>query len=100
MLSGGERQRIVISRALLKNPPILLFDEPTSNLDYYNENAIQETINDVCRDKTVIIVTHRLSLLSNVDRAYRLQSGELLEMDIPEARTVPAFLEPRPCYQN
>ncbi|MBI5374283.1 MAG: thiol reductant ABC exporter subunit CydC [Candidatus Schekmanbacteria bacterium] len=82
-LSGGERQRIVISRLLLKNPPILLFDEPTSNLDYYNENAIQETINEVCKDKTVIIVTHRLSLLANVDKAYRLQNGKLVEIGIP-----------------
>ncbi len=81
-LSGGERQRIVISRVLLKNPPIILFDEPTSNLDSYNENAIQETLNDISRDKTVIIVTHRLSLLANVDRAYRMQDGKLTEFSI------------------
>ncbi len=81
-LSGGERQRIVISRVLLKNTPILLFDEPTSNLDSYNENAIQETLNRISRDKTVIIVTHRLSLLANVDKAYRLSQGKLSEFSL------------------
>ncbi|OGL50863.1 MAG: thiol reductant ABC exporter subunit CydC [Candidatus Schekmanbacteria bacterium RIFCSPHIGHO2_02_FULL_38_11] len=81
-LSGGERQRIVISRVLLKNPPILLFDEPTSNLDSFNENAIQETLNNVSKDKTVIIVTHRLSLLANVDKAYRLVDGKLVEVGV------------------
>lgn len=81
-LSGGERQRIVISRVLLKNPPIILFDEPTSNLDSYNENAIQETLNKIAEDKTVIIVTHRLSLLANVDRAYRMSDGKLTEFSV------------------
>ena len=84
-LSGGERQRIVISRVLLKNPQILIFDEPTSNLDSFNENAIQETLNKISRDRTVIIVTHRLSLLANVDKAYRLQEGKLSDFEIPKA---------------
>lgn len=91
-LSGGERQRIVISRVLLKNPPILLFDEPTSNLDSYNENAIQETLNEITKDKTVIIVTHRLSLLANVDKAYRMENGKLTEFNIENFVKTPSSL--------
>jgi len=91
-LSGGERQRIAISRVLLKNPPILLFDEPTSNLDSFNEKVIQETLNKISKERTVIIVTHRLSLLANVDKAYRLSDGKLSEFEIPrvQGRTIPA----------
>ncbi len=81
-LSGGERQRIVISRALLKNPPILLFDEPTSNLDTLNESAIQETLNKISKEKTVVFVTHRLSLIANVDKVYHLNQGQLSEVEI------------------
>lgn len=81
-LSGGERQRIVISRVLLKNPPILLFDEPTSNLDTLNESAIQETLNKISKEKTVIFVTHRLSLIANVDKIYHLNQGQLTEVKI------------------
>ena len=76
-LSGGQQQRVAIARSLCMNPNIMLFDEPTSNLDSYNENAIQETLNKISKDKTVIIVTHRLSLLANVDKAYQLKDGKL-----------------------
>jgi ATP-binding cassette subfamily C protein len=90
-LSGGERQRIVISRALLKNPPILLFDEPTSNLDTLNEGAIQKTLNKISKDRTVILVTHRLSLTANVDKVYRLNQGQLSELEM-EGRVRDNFL--------
>jgi len=75
-LSGGEKQRIAICRALLKNSPIILLDEPTSNLDTINEGIIQETLNNVFKDKTVIIVAHRLSTIAKVDSIYYLNYGK------------------------
>lgn len=78
--SSGEKQRIAISRALLKNAPILLLDEPTSNLDTLNESAIQETLNNIMQDKTVIIVAHRLSMIANVDNIFLLKNGKCHEI--------------------
>jgi subfamily B ATP-binding cassette protein MsbA len=75
-LSGGERQRIIISRALLKDTPILVLDEPTSFLDAPSENVVQETLNNIAKDRTVIIVTHRLSPIANIDNIYLLNKGQ------------------------
>jgi ATP-binding cassette subfamily C protein len=75
-LSGGERQRIVISRALLRNTPIILLDEPTSFLDSLNENAIQDTLNKMAEAKTVVLVTHRLSSLARVDKVYLMEASQ------------------------
>lgn len=75
-LSGGERQRIIISRALLKDTPILVLDEPTSYLDALSENVVQETLNNIAKDRTVIIVTHRLSPIADVDNICVLNKGQ------------------------
>lgn len=80
-LSSGEKQRIAISRALIKKAPILLLDEPTSNLDTLNENAIQETLNKIIKEKTVIIIAHRLSTITNVDKIFLLKNGQCQEID-------------------
>ena len=84
-LSGGERQRIAIARALLKNSPVLILDEATSNVDAANERTIQEGLERLMINKTTIIIAHRLSTIQNADRVFVLQDGELVEYGtIPE----------------
>ncbi len=75
-LSGGECQRIIISRALMADTPILLLDEPTSFLDSINENAIQNLVNDLSKERTVILITHRLSSHAQVDRIFLMSEGK------------------------
>jgi len=82
-LSGGERQRIGIARAMLKNAPILLLDEATSALDSQSENFIQQTLNTLIFDKTVIVVAHRLSTLKSMDRIVVLDGGKIIEQGKP-----------------
>lgn len=79
-LSGGQKQRIAITRALLKNPKILILDEATSALDSKSEQLVQETINNVIGDKTVLIVAHRLSTIKNADKIVVLQKGQIIEV--------------------
>lgn len=83
-LSGGERQRVGIARAVLKNAPILLLDEATSALDSESENYIQQAIDEIIKDKTVIAVAHRLSTLKNMDRIIVLQNGKIVEEGAPD----------------
>jgi ATP-binding cassette subfamily B protein len=78
-LSGGERQRIGIARALLKDPPILVFDEATSALDTHNERAIQQEIERVAADRTTLIVAHRLSTIVNAEQILVLDRGRIAE---------------------
>ncbi len=78
-LSVGQRQRIGIARAFLKNAPILLLDEPTSALDPTTEAAIMETIKELMRGRTTLIVTHRLATIHKVDRIVVLEKGALVE---------------------
>lgn len=78
-LSGGERQRIAIARALLKGAPILLLDEPTSNVDAENESSIQKALERLCKDRTVLIIAHRLSTVRNADKILVMHKGKIAE---------------------
>jgi ABC-type multidrug transport system fused ATPase/permease subunit len=78
-LSVGQRQRIGIARAFLKNAPILLLDEPTSALDPTTESAIMETIKELMRGRTTLIVTHRLATVHDVDLIVVLENGRVIE---------------------
>ena len=78
-LSGGEKQRISIARALLKDAPVILLDEATSSLDPENEVLIQQAISELVRDKTVIVIAHRLQSVSNADQIVVLQDGSVAE---------------------
>lgn len=74
-LSGGERQRLSIARAFLKDAPILILDEISASLDVDNEKKIQDSLNRLIRDKTVIIISHRLKSIANVDKIVVLEEG-------------------------
>lgn len=78
-LSGGERQRISIARALLKDAPIVLLDEATASLDVENETKIQVGISELVRDKTVLIIAHRIRTVANADKIIVLKDGQVAE---------------------
>ena len=78
-LSGGEKQRVAIARTLLKDPPILIFDEATSALDSANERAIQEELRSVARNKTALVVAHRLSTVVDAHQILVLEQGRIVE---------------------
>mgnify|MGYP003334022174 CR=1 FL=1 len=78
-LSGGQRQRIAIARAFFKNAPILVLDEATSQLDSVNENIIQESLKSLMKDKTTLVIAHRLSTLQMMDRILVFSNGKIVE---------------------
>jgi subfamily B ATP-binding cassette protein MsbA len=77
-LSGGERQRLAIARALLKNPPVLLLDEATSALDLESERLVQDALERLMRDRTVLVIAHRLSTVQHADRIVVLEKGRIV----------------------
>lgn len=83
-LSGGQRQRVAIARAFLKNAPILILDEATSSLDSQSEHAIQESLDVLMKDRTVIAIAHRLSTLKKMDRILVIKSGKIVEDGNPD----------------
>lgn len=79
-LSGGERQRISIARAILKDAPIILLDEATASLDVENESLIQEALSELIKDKTVMVIAHRLRTIRNADKIILLNAGKIEAM--------------------
>ncbi len=82
-LSGGERQRLSIARAFLKNAPIILLDEATASLDVDNETLIQESLSELIRNKTVLIIAHRMRTVANADKIVVLKDGVVAECGSP-----------------
>ena len=77
-LSGGQRQRIAIARALLKSPQLLLLDEATASLDAESERLVQEALEAVAQDRTVVVIAHRLATVRRADRILVLDHGRLI----------------------
>ena len=78
-LSGGQKQRVSIARAIIKNPPILLFDDCLSAVDTETEETILNNLSEICKDKTTIIVSHRVSSAKNADRIIIIENGQIIQ---------------------
>ncbi|MCR4705263.1 MAG: ABC transporter ATP-binding protein/permease [Lachnospiraceae bacterium] len=78
-LSGGEKQRISIARCILKDAPIVILDEATASIDADNERAIQEAISELCKDKTLLVIAHRLKTIKDADQILVISDGEIVE---------------------
>ena len=79
-LSSGEKQRIGLARAFLKDSDVLILDEPTSNLDTLNEGMILKSINDTCKDKNIVLISHRMSTTSICNRVLKLDNKKIIEV--------------------
>ena len=82
-LSGGERQRLSIARAILKNAPIILLDEATASLDVENETKIQESISELIKGKTVLVIAHRMRTILQADKVVVMNNGIVAESGKP-----------------
>ncbi len=78
-LSGGERQRIAIARALLKDAPVVVLDEPTTGLDAQSEDLVLRGLDELTRGRTTIVITHRLSTIMDADCIYVVEGGQIVE---------------------
>lgn len=78
-LSGGEKQRISIARCILKDSPIVILDEATASVDADNERAIQEAISELCRNKTLLVIAHRLKTIKDADQILVISDGQIVE---------------------
>ncbi|CAF4804425.1 unnamed protein product, partial [Rotaria socialis] len=78
-LSGGEKQRVALARTLVKQPVLLLLDEATSALDNINEKNVQETLSRACKNRTTIVIAHRLATVRHADCIYVLDKGKIVE---------------------
>ena len=83
-LSGGERQRISIARALLKDAPIILLDEATASLDVENESAVQAALSHLLRNKTVLVIAHRMRTVAGADHIVVLEKGRVAQQGTPQ----------------
>jgi ATP-binding cassette, subfamily B, bacterial MsbA len=79
-LSGGQRQRIALARAILRDPAILILDEATSQVDLESEQVIEQVLEKFTRNRTTILITHRLAILSLADRIVVMQAGRVLDV--------------------
>ncbi len=95
VLSGGQRQRIALARAILKDPPILILDEATSSLDSESEHLIQEALDEFMRDRTSIVIAHRLSTVKRASRIYVIDAGT-----VAASGTNETLLRDCPMYKN
>lgn len=93
-LSGGQRQSVAVARALINNPPILLLDEPSSNMDNQSEAQLKRRLKDISADKTMVLVTHRTSLLDLVDRLIVMDRGNIMA-DGPKEQVIDALRQGR-----
>ena len=84
-LSGGEKQRISIARAILKDAPVLLLDEATSSLDPENEVEVQQAIEELVKDRTVVMIAHKLKTIAGADQIIVLDQGEVKEVGTHKA---------------
>ena len=83
-LSMGERQRVLLARAFLADPKLLILDEATANLDFKTEAAIKKTLLDLTRDRTTLVIAHRQSMMTDVDRVVAIRDGRVIEQGAPQ----------------